>query len=113
MFKVLFFVSLLGLLQLNGQSPVAQFALDNSGCLNQSIVFKNQSTNATSYIWDFCFDDLNAVNKLVNQAVVVGSATTPSGISFFKENENWYGFVSSRDDNKLFRLDFGVSLENT
>lgn len=95
-----------------GQTPTAQFTVNNLGCLNEQMVLNNQSVNASSFIWDFCFQDLNFVKDVQNIATANGAAT-PTGISFFNQNNNWFGFVSSRDNNKLFRLDFGASLENT
>ena len=116
MLRIKFLISVInflcGVCAVQGQSPIANFTIDPFGCLNQNLVVQNQSTNTTSYTWDFCFQDLNTVKEVQN-ALTVSAATTPTGISFFKQNGNWFGFVSSRDTNKLLRLDFGISLENT
>lgn|GEM_PF-503126 len=115
MIRTLFFVILLGLTvaarALYSQTPIAGFTVNPSACLEQGIVLQNQSSNASSFTWDFCFQDLNVV-KDVQPSVTVAGGVTPTGISVFKENMNWFGFVSSRDNNKLIRLDFGNSLEN-
>ena len=97
---------------MQAQAPLAQFAISQPVCLNQNLVLQNQSTNASAFTWDFCFEDLNTI-KDVTDAITLTGSTTPTGISLFKDNANWFGFVSSRDNNKLFRLEFGNSLENT
>jgi PKD repeat protein len=93
------------------QSPIARFTADQQVCLNQNILLTNASDNATSFQWDFCFDDLNQV-KEINSQQTVASAQTPTGINFFRDGNKYYGFVSSRDNNKLIRLDYQSSLEN-
>jgi PKD repeat protein len=115
-FRVSFWVSclcfLFTLIEVNGQAPIAQFAMNTEGCLSENVVLQNQSTNASSYIWDFCFKDLDVVKEASNVVTVTG-VTTPTGINLFKEGNNWYGFVTGRQSNNLLRLDFGTSLDNT
>lgn len=93
------------------QTPVASFSVPSNLCLDQSVSLLNTSTNATSYVWDFSFADLNSLKSVELVTTVTGSLT-PTGISIVTHLNNWYAFLLSRDNNKIFRLDFGSSLDN-
>lgn len=94
------------------QDPVADFSSISTACLNQNIKFTNSSSNAASYIWDFCSNDLSNFNSS-QEAVTATDSNVPIGISFVRVQGNWYGFLASRGNSKIFRLNFGNSLENT
>ena len=96
---------------LSAQNPLADFISPPNGCINQNVVYKNTSTNATTYIWDFSFNDLNSPSNTQLSTAVPGH-NIPTGISVIFDNGNWYGFLMNRDGNNIFRLDFGGNLEN-
>ncbi|MBP6402049.1 MAG: hypothetical protein KA492_05910, partial [Bacteroidia bacterium] len=48
-------------IQLFGQCPTPGFTIGSAGCANQSVSFTNTSSGATSYEWDFCGGDFDAV----------------------------------------------------
>jgi PKD repeat protein len=81
-------------------------------CTNETIVLSALGTGAEKYKWDFCSGDLAALPVLTEGSSIEG-ALTSSGITMVTDQVNWYGFVSSRDNNKLIRLDYGSSLGNT
>lgn len=84
----------------------------DSLCISQDNSLINTSLNASDYVWDFCFDALE--NETSSSPVtVIPESINPEGINIVKDNANWYGFVSSRDNDKLFRLDFGSSIKNS
>ena len=95
----------------NGQ-VTSSFTVQNPVCKQENLQFTNNSLNTTSYIWDFCLDDLDSITA-VNGIGVASDAVVPTGITMIYDAGQWYGFLSSRDNNKLFRLDFGSDLEST
>lgn len=94
------------------QGPAAGFTISSSFCEFQRLDLKNTSTNADTYAWDFCLPDFDTLK--INSAVATMSGfATGEGVKLVQDNGAWYGFATSRDNNKIFRLDFGNSLENT
>jgi PKD repeat protein len=87
------------------------FALPATACLNQTLVPTNNSNNATNYFWDFNQGDLLLTPTAQNTGSVGGSTTT--GIDVVFDGTNWFGFVASRDNNTLIRLDYGTNLNNS
>ena len=86
--------------------PTAFFTATDDVCRGEEISLTNSSINADSYLWDFCFESF----------VGVTSATTlysspdllnPEGVEVAYDRGFWYGFVLSRDNNKLIRLGLG------
>ncbi|XOV91900.1 MAG: PKD domain-containing protein [Bacteroidota bacterium] len=90
---------------------IADFSISNS-CRDENIVIENQSINAKDYVWDFCFESLNTTPNLVSSNVN-NSLMESEGIEIIKDGQIWYGFISSRQDGKLYRLNFGSSLESS
>ena len=93
-------------------AQTAEFSFPETVCLEQSVQFENSSTDADNYQWDFCLNDLNSPAALATTATTVSSSVTPTAVVTVYDQGNWYAFVSSRDNNKLFRVDFGNSLDN-
>ena len=91
--------------------PVSDFVAPSVACLNQSIQLTNQSTGATSYFWDFNQGDL----LLTPTAQSLGNlgGNIPYGVETAFDGNQWFGFIASRGNNTLIRLDFGNSLSNT
>ena len=89
--------------------PMASFSLENEICLNQPIEIDNQSTNSSSFFWDFCVGDL--ANNIT--ADFVGNFTSqPYSHTLVEDSGNFYGFLIMRGSNNLVRLDYGNSLGN-
>jgi PKD repeat protein len=93
------------------QAQSADFLLPASACLNETIAVENNTTDAIAYQWDFCLTDLND-NGTLSDVGTMGAAATPTAVTAVYDSGNWYGFVSSRDNNKLIRIDFGNSIQN-
>ena len=94
------------------QSVSSSFTVQDSLCLAEEIQVSNETVNGDHYVWDFCFDGLgNEVG--VTELTTLSDALSPEGIEVVQDQGNWYGFVASRDNSKIFRLDFGSSLDNT
>ncbi len=90
----------------------ASFTLPDTVCIGEPVNIVNTSTGATRYEWDFCSGDLDA-NPSISTLAKLSIANTLTDIEIVTDGVNWFGFASSRDNNKLIRLDFGASLENT
>ncbi len=88
----------------------ADFTVDPVACLNQTLKPINNSTNASQYFWDFNQGDLLLTPTAQNTGSVGGNVTT--GIDVVFDGVNWFGFVASRDNNTLIRLNYGNNLNN-
>lgn len=86
----------------------ADFVAPAAVCTNQLVKLQNTSASASRYEWDFCQGDLAETpsSLAVNS---VGGATV-EGIDVVFDGSSWYGFVASRDNNSIIRLDFGSSI---
>ena len=94
------------------QCPVLDFSTERDTiCLNQEVSLLNSSIGSTSIIWDFCTGDLSNTPQAIALANITG-ALTPVGLEVIEDAGKWYGFIVSRQNNKLFRLDFGQNLDN-
>ena len=94
-----------------GQCPQIDFSIPTTICLNERLEINNNSLNTENYVWDFNSNDFDntASGELFFS---VPMASVPTSIKFINDNGLWYGFLSSRDNNKVFRLEFGNSLDS-
>ncbi len=92
--------------------PTSNFSVNGSVCTNQDIDIDNQSTGATQFYWDFCAGDLATIptsSTLLNSSFMSRSFD----ISFQNDAGNWYAFGTSTTGNRVYRMDFQASLDNT
>ncbi|MBK8291280.1 MAG: PKD domain-containing protein [Flammeovirgaceae bacterium] len=94
------------------QNPVADFSAPVIACKQEKISFLNNSTNADSYAWDFCLNDFYTLKSSVDAATISG-LSAGNGYKLIQSNGEWFGFVTSLNNNKLFRLEFGDSPSNS
>ena len=80
-------------------------------CLSQELVIENESTGFSSFSWDFCVGDL-AVIPAASELLADNALNRPFTLEVVESDNQWYGFVPSRNGNVLLRLDFGNSPEN-
>jgi PKD repeat protein len=93
------------------QCPISIFSLPMDGCINEAIPITNVNIEGVSYEFDFCGEDLVEspdVNLLFRNLNWDGV----SDINLISENGNWLAFVVSSANNRLFRLEFGLDIEN-
>ncbi|MFT7160312.1 MAG: PKD repeat protein, partial [Bacteroidia bacterium] len=90
--------------------PTADFIVPTTVCQGEEIAFTNSSVNEAFYSWDFCVgDDLKKTPQTTQ--VLLGSAFGSSyDIEIVAEGGQYYGFVPTRQTNKLIRLNFGDSI---
>ncbi|MCF6296770.1 MAG: PKD domain-containing protein [Flavobacteriaceae bacterium] len=93
------------------QFPQANFIVSKDNCKNETIEISNLSTNSTRYIWDFCEGDLFQSPTFQNIGLIDGSFN-PKAFDVAHDGSNWYGFITSKTTNSLFRVEFGESLDN-
>lgn len=91
--------------------PFPAFALPDTVCINEPFRITNNSFGAERYEWDFCSGELTRM-PTVKTIATIPSANILSDVTTVFDGVNWYGFASSRDNSKLFRLEFGSSLDN-
>jgi PKD repeat protein len=92
--------------------PYTAFSLPDTVCINEPFKITNNSIGAERHEWDFCSGDLTAPPS-VGMVTTIPSANILSDVTTVFDGTNWFGFASSRDNNKLFRLEFGNSLYNS
>ncbi len=98
--------------ELSGQCPDSDFTITNKTCKNNVVSLANNSTNADTYVWDFDAGDLSRTPTASTIISDIGSSI-PTNIEIKKDGGNWYGFVSSRANHTIYRLDFGSDLSST
>src|SRR5690349_3631402 len=112
--KSLFLLILLPCHLLMAQSPTSSFSIPASGCLSENILINNTSTNSTSFIWDFCNTDLQGTPSVFSTASLPNSgAFFYHSVKVIYDQGQWIGFCTDMNGHKLYRLDFGLSLNNT
>jgi hypothetical protein len=89
------------------QCPQPAFTLPDTVCINEPFNIINNSTGAVGYEWDFCSGDL-AETPTVTELLTVPGASIPTNITIVFDGTHWFGFFFSRENNLLFRLDFGA-----
>jgi PKD repeat protein len=111
--NLFFLFFLLASRYLSAQSPIASFSMPITACLNEQVVIGNTSTNASGFIWDFCQQDL------ISSPGGSLSITLPNTGTFYYHSikilyykGEWIGFCTDMNGVKLYRLDFGSSLDN-
>ncbi len=96
-------------------AQTANFSIPAGVCLNEVFPLANTSSSANNYLWDFCQDGLEQLatgQDIINLSTATPAIVTPEGIKAVNDNGNWYVFVFGRDNNTLYRIDFGTSLSN-
>ncbi|MDJ1491948.1 PKD domain-containing protein [Cytophagaceae bacterium DM2B3-1] len=94
------------------QCPQPGFTLPDTVCIGENITITNTSIGATRYEWDFCSGNLKKEPQ-VTALLQANGSSIPTNITTVFDGVNWFGFFFSRENNTLFRLDFGASLNNT
>lgn len=94
----------------SGQTLSADFTAATTVCLSENIILDNSSSNASNYIWDFCQEDLKQIVSTSALDILPG-ASIPEGIKTVYDKGNYYTFVTSRENNKIFRINLGVSVD--
>ncbi|WP_115868072.1 PKD domain-containing protein [Marinoscillum furvescens] len=95
----------------NASYPTPQFSVQSSLCSEERLLLSNESVNAVSYEWDFCFGDL-ASTPTVSTLMSLSGVNNPQRIKIVEDSGKWYGFVTSRNQNSLVRISFGEALDN-
>jgi PKD repeat protein len=94
------------------QCPTPGFSLPDTVCVGQNITVTNTSSGATHYEWDFCSGDLQTMPMAKSVGTITnGNITVRNTIAF--DGTNYFGFITSRNTNELYRLDFGNAVTNT
>ena len=107
LFAVLLFVAVSAL----AQTPLADFVVDPSVCLEQNINVVNNSLNADLFEWDFCLGDFNNLVSNQDLATITG-LSNGFGYKIIEDDGLWYGFAVSQSTHSIIRLDFGNSPNN-
>lgn len=103
---VCFLITLFVVMHLSAQSPIADFTIKTTSCLNEKIPTTNTSLNTTTYIWDFCVGDFKETPVITNN---ISSTTSYSaGLKIVESLGIYYGFAIN--NSKLYRYDFGSNL---
>ena len=94
--------------------PTVNFTVDTPViCIDEAVIVSNTSINAISYEWDFCAGDLESGSPTASSHFSNNLLNFSFDLELVEDNGLWYGFVPSRTDEKLLRLDFGTDLSST
>ncbi|MBX2917500.1 MAG: PKD domain-containing protein [Cyclobacteriaceae bacterium] len=105
----LFVVYCLGSIGSRAQVLNADFIIPSQVCLNERIYPDNLSTDGTRFEWDFCPGELD---KLPQSSEFLTTNGTPFGVEMVSQNGRYYGFYTTRGNQKLTRLDFGTDVNS-
>jgi PKD repeat protein len=94
------------------KEPEVSFKVNDEACLFEDLDFSNESINAISQTWDFCFNNLEGINFNLD-VYKATELSYPEGLELIFDQGSWHGFATGRDNRKLIRLDFGSDLEST
>jgi hypothetical protein len=91
--------------------PLPSFSLPDTVCSNASFNITNTTRAAERFEWDFCGGDLERAPTFgaVSTLDMMGTALD---IEVAHDGTNWFGFVCSWGNNRLYRLNFGNQLSN-
>ena len=93
------------------QTPNADFFIANEVCIEGNVAISNNSIDASAYEWDFCPGDLAKMPSafsISNDPIVDGA----NNVTVVESDGSFFGFVASRYDGKLIRMDFGDNPDN-
>ncbi len=105
---VCFLAGLLFTLAGYAQAPTSSFSIPATACLQERVAPANASTNATSFQWDFCADDFQTLKNNISIGAVSG-LSVGAGYKLVEDNGNWYAFIVSQNNHRVYRTDFGNS----
>lgn len=94
-----------------GQCPSASFNMPATACVQQSLLVDNSSAAAVNYEWDFCDGSILNTPQVLSSNTI-GGLGSPFDVAVQVEGSNYYVFIASKDNNSIFRLDYGASLAN-
>ena len=79
-------------------------------CLNEPASFNDESSNAAYVEWDFCDKDFDGPSSVKSSGSLIGLGRV-LGLDLVRYDGYWYGFATSWDQNKLYRLRFGYGIK--
>src|SRR5690606_4191573 len=89
----------------HSQSLTVGFDLPSSVCIGERIAIQNTTNNAILNEWEFCGENMISTPTLSPVMTISGGSITTGIANLFNENK-WYGFIVSRGNGKLFRLEY-------
>lgn len=109
--SLLILICLLKAVYLVAQSPASDFSIKSAACIGESLEITNLSANALDYQWDFCLDDIRNF-KQSEKILTISGLSSGTHYKLKEANGLWFAFVTSHQNNKIFRLDFGDNINN-
>lgn len=108
MIRIVFCILLMTrFIEVSGQCSDPQFLVlnDDKLCRNSPVKLQNQTSVAAFFYWDFCPETFEEVPT--NATSALAGFANGYGYKLIEESGQWYGFLTSRTLDKLYRLDFG------
>lgn len=95
------------------QCVLTEFSISNNDkiCRNSPVKLRMENPLQGDYYWDFCPEKFDEIP--VSQSVSISSFGNGYGYRVVEDAGNYYGFLTSRSLDKLFRLDFGSDPTNS
>lgn len=92
--------------------PLPSFTVNTGLCIQEDANLSNSTVIGEAYEWDFCSGELLDI-PTTQLSALDAALNAPYHIEIEKDAENYYGFVPSRNNRRLYRVDYGTSLTNT
>lgn len=79
--------------------------------MGENLEITNSTAGAATFEWDFCEGDIGSAPS-ASPFVTISESSSPRGLKLINDGIDWYAFVTSKDDDELFRILFGPDLNN-
>jgi gliding motility-associated-like protein len=89
----------------------ASFIVEDTVCINDSVVISNTSNGAASYYWNFCSGNL-FYDPGGENFPDPGTLNGPAFIDFAEDASGYYAFITNHTDGTIARYYFGDNLLN-
>ncbi|HEX5171555.1 MAG TPA: PKD domain-containing protein [Cyclobacteriaceae bacterium] len=91
--------------------PLIDFSIETTACKEQNVFIENLTKDGARYEWEFCAGNLSSI-PTATSFYSTSSFQNVNYLTYYEEANNHYGFVVDRTNRKIYRLDFGSSIDN-
>lgn len=96
--------------QINGQ---AIFSVPDTVCIDDTVVIKNESGNASTYYWNFCSGNLAYNPEGENLGNLGGTLDGPAFIDFADDGTGLYALITNHNNSTIVRNTYGDDFLST
>lgn len=93
-------------------AQTADFTVPANGCMEEQLVLTNNSSETTTYEWDFCTGGFD-IDPVVEDLGTVSGLSNAYGVDVFEEAGEWYVMMGSFGNDRLIKVKFDGDLMST